>query len=39
MGNYNDVVGKYLKDNPEKLHLLADALVIEALRKAFPCKK
>jgi len=31
------VVQKYLSDHPEKLHLNADALVIDALQEAFPC--
>ena len=33
------VVSKYLNNNPEKLHLNAAQLVIEALIGAFPCKK
>jgi hypothetical protein len=33
------VVVKYLEDHPEKLHLHAAQLVMEALAKAFPCKK
>jgi len=31
------VVQKYLSDHPEKLHLHADELVIDALQEAFPC--
>ena len=31
------VVRKYLSDNPEKLHLNAEQLVIDALQEAFPC--
>ena len=31
------VVKKYLSDHPEKLHLDADGLVLEALVEAFPC--
>jgi hypothetical protein len=31
------VVSKYLKENPEKLHLDASYLIIHALREAFPC--
>lgn len=31
------VVQKYLSDNPEKLHLDAEQLVIDALQDAFPC--
>jgi hypothetical protein len=32
------VVRKYLKDHPERLHLPAAALVIEAIHTAWPCK-
>jgi len=31
------VVKKYLSEHPEKLHLDADGLVLEALTEAFPC--
>ena len=31
------VVKKYLSEHPEKLHLDADGLVLEALVEAFPC--
>jgi len=31
------VVQKYLSDHPEKLHLNAEELVIDALQEAFPC--
>lgn len=31
------VVMKYLSDHPEKLHLDADGLVLDALIEAFPC--
>ncbi|HYQ73042.1 MAG TPA: Rap1a/Tai family immunity protein [Gammaproteobacteria bacterium] len=31
------VVQKYLADNPAKLHLDAEQLVIDALQEAFPC--
>ena len=31
------VVQKYLSDHPEKLHLDAEGLVIDALQEAFPC--
>lgn len=31
------VVVKFLKDNPENLHMPAAALTIGAIRKAFPC--
>jgi hypothetical protein len=33
------VVKKYLSEHPEKLHLDADGLVLEALIEAFPCHK
>jgi hypothetical protein len=35
---YADVVSKYLEDHPERLHLQAGMLVIEALNRAWPCK-
>lgn len=35
---YGDVVGKFLEDHPERLHLQAGALVIEAINHAWPCK-
>jgi len=31
------VVQKYLSDHPEKLHLDAEVLVIDAIQEAFPC--
>ncbi|WP_156474829.1 Rap1a/Tai family immunity protein [Zhongshania aliphaticivorans] len=31
------VVVKYLKDNPDKLHIYSNQLVFQALYKAFPC--
>lgn len=31
------VVQKYLSDHPERLHLNAEELVIDALQEAFPC--
>lgn len=31
------VVQKYLSDHPERLHLNANELVIDALQEAFPC--
>jgi pantothenate kinase type III len=31
------VVQKYLADHPEKLHINADELVLDALQQAFPC--
>ena len=33
------IVIKYINNNPEKLHLCAATLVINALSEAFPCKK
>jgi hypothetical protein len=33
------VVKKYLSEHPEKLHLDADGLVLDALIEAFPCPK
>ena len=33
-----DVVVKYLRDYPEKRHLQARLIAVDALRKAFPCK-
>jgi hypothetical protein len=33
------VVRKYLEDHPEKLHLPAAKLVIEAIKTAWPCQK
>jgi hypothetical protein len=38
-GQYNAVVAKYIKNNPEKWNKSADSLVVEALKEAFPCKK
>jgi len=32
------VVVKYLRDNPERLHLPASVLVTDAIRSSFPCK-
>ena len=32
-----EVVSKYLKDHPEKLHLNASDLVIDAIQTAWPC--
>jgi Ssp1 endopeptidase immunity protein Rap1a len=39
LGQTMDVVSKYLRDNPEKLHEPAGLLVLNALGNAFPCKK
>ena len=33
------IVKKYLSEHPEKLHLDADGLVLDALIEAFPCPK
>ena len=30
---------KYMEDHPEQLHKPANLLLVEALRKAFPCKQ
>jgi len=38
-GQNSAVVAKFLKNNPEKWNQPADSLVIEAMKKAFPCKK
>jgi hypothetical protein len=38
-GEICSIVGKYLKDNPEKWNLPAHQLVLESLQKAFPRKK
>ena len=35
---YTEVVVQYLKQNPAQLHRPAQALVREALERAFPCK-
>lgn len=32
------IVVKYLRDNPERLHLPASVLVTDAVRSSFPCK-
>lgn len=34
-----EVVTKYLKDHPEKLHLHAGRLVIDAIQTTWPCPK
>jgi len=34
-----DIVGKYLKDNPETRHKNAPSLVYKSLTDAYPCKK
>ncbi len=38
-GQYTDIVKKYLNENPAQLHRDADVLVLDALKKAFPCPK
>lgn len=35
----NSITIKYFNENPDKLHYSADSLVLDALSKAFPCKK
>ena len=32
------IVVKYLRDNPERLHMPASVLVTDAIRSSFPCK-
>ena len=34
-----DIVGKYLKDNPETRHKNASSLVYKSLRDVYPCEK
>jgi hypothetical protein len=36
-GQLRQIVVKFLEENPEKLHLSADSLVVTALIRAFPC--
>lgn len=38
-GQIQKIVAKYLKSHPEMLHKNADSLVINGLKKPFPCKK
>ena len=38
MGQSIKVVEKYLRDNPNKLHEKRGGLVLDALKKAYPCK-
>jgi len=38
-GQIYDIVGKYLKDNPETRHKNAPSLVYKSLTDAYPCKK
>ncbi len=38
MGQINDVVKKWLEDNPSQRHLAAHSLIAAALNKAFPCR-
>ncbi|MGI8425948.1 MAG: Rap1a/Tai family immunity protein [Actinomycetota bacterium] len=33
-----EIVSKYINNNPDKWHLKAIALVMNALQQAFPCK-
>jgi hypothetical protein len=37
-GQFIDIVRKYLANNPEKRHLSANSIVVEAMAKAFPCR-
>ena len=39
IGQMLDVVSKYLRDTPEKLDEDASVLILDALGKAFPCKR
>jgi hypothetical protein len=39
IGQMTSVVGKYLKEHPERWNERANILVISALTNAFPCKK
>jgi hypothetical protein len=39
VGQMVDIVKKYLTDHPEFRHQGGGALVVQALRQAFPCKK
>lgn len=38
-GQFLSIVKKYFNDNPAQLHRDADVLVLDALKKAFPCPK
>jgi hypothetical protein len=38
-GQISKIVASYLKSHPEKLHMAANSLVIDALKLPFPCKK
>ena len=39
VGQLMEVVSKYLRDTPEKLDEDASVLILDALWKAFPCKR
>jgi hypothetical protein len=39
VGQFMDVVSKFLRDTPEKLDEHASVLILDALAKAFPCKR
>jgi hypothetical protein len=39
VGQVTNTVANYLNNNPDKWHLEATALVMNALQQAFPCKK
>ncbi len=38
-GQLVDMVKKYMNDNPAKLHEPSTSIVIDAIKKDFPCKK
>ena len=39
VGQAAQIVGKYLDDNPQELHISAGTLVFKALSEHYPCKK
>jgi hypothetical protein len=39
IGQARDVIVKYLRDHPERRHLLFARLAIDAMRQAFPCAR
>jgi hypothetical protein len=38
-GQMRDIVWKYLRANPQSRHFTASSLVVEALRKVWPCRR
>jgi hypothetical protein len=38
IGQLSDIVKKWLVDNPQHRHFVADSLLVAALSEAFPCK-